>query len=74
MRVPLLNFEGFAEFPLLNFERGPGSRFPRSPVLGSWYHFYTIPFEIILNFKQKTENLKTKTQKHEKPKHCKKRT
>ena len=55
--VQLLNFEGDPGVPLLNFRgvAGPtsklwgGSRVPRPRVLkywvlGSWPHFYTMPF------------------------------
>ena len=52
-RVPLLNFEGGPGVPLLNIERVPGLTFklwwgswvPRFQFLGSWSHFYTIPFQ-----------------------------
>ena len=46
MKVPLLNFEGGPGVPLLNFEGGsrvPVPRVPRSRVLVSWSHFYTMP-------------------------------
>ena len=47
-----LNFEGGPGIPLLNFRGVPGPTFklwggswvPRSWVLGSWFHFYTMPF------------------------------
>ena len=50
-RVPLLNFEGGSEVHLLDFTGvlGPTFNFtggfwvPRSQLLGSWYHFYTMP-------------------------------
>ena len=49
--VPLLNFEGNPEVPLLNLRAVAGPvfkllgcpRVPRSWVLRSWSHFYTIP-------------------------------
>ena len=49
--VPLLNFEGGPGVPLLNFRGVPGptskpwggSWVVRFLVLGSWFHFYTMP-------------------------------
>ena len=44
-KVPLLNFTGGGSWvPLLNFEEE--SWVPRSRVLGSWSHFYTMPFSM----------------------------
>ena len=59
--VPLSNFEGGPGVPVLNF-RGvpgptfklwggsqvPGPRVPRSRILGSWPHFYTMPSPVNL--------------------------
>ena len=41
--VLLLNFEGGPGVPLLNFDGVSGPRVPRSQVLGSWSHYYTMP-------------------------------
>ena len=45
MRVPLLNFRGVPgpTFKLCGGSRVSDPRIPRSQVLGSWSHFYTMP-------------------------------